>query len=72
LGLCVLSLGLTMGVNVPMNNRLDKVGDPDTMSPQALADARRVFENPWVRHNLNRLFVSLASCGTLCWALLAS
>jgi uncharacterized membrane protein len=70
LGLYVVSFGITMGVNVPMNNRMDKVGDPDTMSPQALAEARRVFEKPWVRSNLNRTLASTGSCGALCWALL--
>lgn len=72
LALSVLSFGITMGVNVPMNNRMDKVGDPTTMSPQALAEARRVFEKPWVRNNLNRMFASIGSCGAMCWALLAS
>jgi uncharacterized membrane protein len=70
LGLYVLSFGITMAVNVPMNERMDKVGDPATMTPEALADARRVFEKPWVRSNLNRTLASTASCGALCWALL--
>src|SRR4051794_32263114 len=38
LALNVVAFGITAAVNVPMNNRLDKVGDPATLSPQALAE----------------------------------
>jgi uncharacterized membrane protein len=70
LGFYVLAFGITMGVNIPMNVRLDQAGDPERMDEQALAKAREAFEAPWLRANLNRGLASAAAFGSLCWALI--
>ena len=56
---------VTMGINVPMNDRLlagVDAGEPHESVPQA-------FEAPWVRWNLVRTVVSTAGCAALVVAL---
>jgi uncharacterized membrane protein len=66
----VLAFGITMGVNIPMNVRLDQAGNPERMEERTLAEARAAFEVSWFRANLNRGLASTAAFGALCWALI--
>lgn len=59
----VLTLAITFGVNIPLNNRLDAAVRADS------ASARQGFETPWVRWHLIRTLTSIAAFGGLCWAL---
>jgi uncharacterized membrane protein len=70
LGFYVLSFGITMRLNIPMNIRLDQAGNPNQLAEQALAKARKEFEVPWSKANLGRMFANIASCTSLCWALI--
>ncbi len=47
----------TFRINVPLNNALQKL-DVDAMDEDALASARRAFENRWVRWNSIRTVVA--------------
>ena len=64
---CVVTLVLTFGVNIPLNNALDAAGPPDRVAD--LAQVRAAFEASWVRWNVARALVSTASLGCLAWAL---
>ena len=67
LGLYLLTLGVTFGVHIPLNNRLAAAGPPGGLAD---ADAVRAsFEVPWVRWNVVRALSSTAAFGCLCWAL---
>jgi uncharacterized membrane protein len=61
--LYVLVLVVTMALNVPLNDRLEAAGSAD---PGA---ARAAFEDVWVRWNVVRSVLSVASFGCLGWAL---
>jgi uncharacterized membrane protein len=61
--LYVVVLGVTGGINVPLNNQLLAAGDTD------FAAARAVFESTWNRWNLVRALASTAAFGCLTWAL---
>lgn len=61
--LYVVVLGVTGGINVPLNNQLLAAGDTD------FAAARAVFESTWNRWNLVRAIASSAAFGCLTWAL---
>jgi uncharacterized membrane protein len=66
--LYVISFGITVRGNVPMNIRLERRGDPDKIAD--LAGARKEFEERWTKLNtLRGLFATLAM-GTMCWALI--
>jgi uncharacterized membrane protein len=67
----VLTFGITMGTNIPLNNAMEHAGDPDRMSADALAKARTAFENPWNRAHLLRTLTSIVGFGALTWALIA-
>ena len=56
---------VTMGVNVPMNDRL--LSGVDAGEPPAAV--REAFEAPWVRWNLVRTALSTAGCAALVVAL---
>ena len=60
----------TFRINVPLNNTLQRL-DVDAMDKDALASARRAFENRWVRWNSIRTvvasLVSLALMFVLLW-----
>ncbi|SDL03902.1 DUF1772 domain-containing protein [Nonomuraea jiangxiensis] len=68
--LYALTLVITFGVNIPLNNQLDAAGRPGRVADGALV--RRNFEGPWVRWNLLRTLTSLAAFACLCWALLTA
>ncbi|MFC4494520.1 DUF1772 domain-containing protein [Streptomyces ovatisporus] len=65
--LYVAVLGITMGVNVPLNNRLEAGGLPH--EEDELAALRGHFENSWVRWNLIRAVCNTASFACLALAL---
>ena len=62
---CYLAtLGITFGINIPLNNQLGAATDPDSYPA-----ARRRFEARWVRWNVVRSLTCLAGFGCLVWAL---
>ncbi|MEU9147916.1 DUF1772 domain-containing protein [Streptomyces sp. NPDC048349] len=64
---CVLAMGITARVNIPLNNALEQAGPVDRIAdPSAV---RRAFEQPWVRANVWRTVLSTAALGLLAWAL---
>jgi uncharacterized membrane protein len=65
--LYLVSMILTMAVNVPLNDALKAAGDPATID---VAAARAAFdEAKWVTFNLVRTLLALVSFGLLGWAL---
>lgn len=62
-----LSLVITMGLNVPLNDQLAAAGDPHRIHD--LAAVRDRFESAWIRWNIARTLVTTASLGCLAWAL---
>jgi uncharacterized membrane protein len=63
----LVTLGITAGVNVPANDRLKAAGDADAID---VAAARAEFDEArWVRWNLVRVVLSVASFAALAWAL---
>jgi len=65
--LYALVLAVTFGINVPLNDQLDRAGDPDRIAD--LAHVRTRFEGPWVAANLVRTLLSTASVAALARAL---
>jgi uncharacterized membrane protein len=65
--LYALVFAVTIGINIPLNNELDRYGDPDRIAN--LADVRSRFEGPWVAANLARTLLATAAIGTLTRAL---
>ncbi|MEV4539931.1 anthrone oxygenase family protein [Asanoa sp. NPDC049518] len=65
--LYAIQLGITFGVNVPLNNALVADGDPERMTdPHAV---RAAFEAKWVRWNHVRTWLCLAAFVSLIGAL---
>ncbi|MGW6282368.1 anthrone oxygenase family protein [Kribbella sp. NPDC055071] len=65
--LYLVTIILTIAVNVPLNDALKAAGDPNTID---VAAARAAFdESKWVAFNLVRTFLALISFGFLGWAL---
>ncbi|MEP6648686.1 MAG: DUF1772 domain-containing protein [Lapillicoccus sp.] len=63
----LVTVGITVGVNGPANDRLKAAGDADDID---VATVRAEFdEGRWVRWNLVRVVLSVASFGCLAWAL---
>lgn len=60
-------LAVTFGISIPLNDGLDRAGDPDRIPD--LAGVRRRFEGPWVAWNIVRTLLSTAAVGTLARAL---
>lgn len=67
LALYLVALFVTMGVNVPLNDKLAKAGDPGRIKD--LAAVRSEFENVWVTWNVVRALLHTAAFGCLAWAL---
>ncbi|MCX4387280.1 DUF1772 domain-containing protein [Micromonospora peucetia] len=66
---CYLAtLGVTIRLNVPLNDRLEAAGPVDRIAD--LADVRLWFEAAWVRWNLVRTLSSVAAFACLIAALL--
>jgi uncharacterized membrane protein len=66
--LYLLAFGITLGVNVPLNDGIKAAGAPDRIADLA-AVRRRFDEARWVRWNLVRAVVVTAGFGCLAWAL---
>lgn len=64
---CVLAMGITARVNIPLNNALEQAGPVDRIADPAAV--RRAFEQPWVRANVWRTVLSTAALALLAWAL---
>ena len=65
--LYVAVLAITLGINVPLNDRLAAAGDPATLADPAAV--RAAFEGVWVRWNVVRAVCSTAAFGCLVGAL---
>jgi uncharacterized membrane protein len=65
--LCLVALGITFGINIPLNNALDAAGRP--AAGEDPAAARTAFEARWVRFNTVRTWTSIAAFACLTWAL---
>jgi uncharacterized membrane protein len=59
---------VTLGINIPLNDEIDRAGDPDRIAD--LADVRNQFEGPWVAANIVRTLFSTAAVAALARALL--
>ena len=65
--LYLVTIILTVAVNVPLNDALKAAGDPDTID---VASARAAFnESRWRAFNLIRTILATISFGLLGWAL---
>jgi uncharacterized membrane protein len=58
---------VTLGINVPLNDELDRAGGPDRITD--LAHVRNQFEGPWVAANIVRTLLSTAAVAALARAL---
>lgn len=67
LALYLIAFCVTSGVNVPLNDKLAKVGDPRHIKD--MAAVRSEFENAWVTWNAVRALLHTAAFGCLAWAL---
>jgi uncharacterized membrane protein len=61
------SLVVTMGFNVPLNDKLAAAGDPARIPDPAAV--REQFESAWLRWNVARVLTTTAALGCLAWAL---
>jgi len=62
-----IALAITFGINVPLNDQIDRAGDPDHIAN--LAHVRDRFEGPWVAANIVRTLLTTAAVGALARAL---
>jgi uncharacterized membrane protein len=62
-----IALALTFGINVPLNDQIDRAGDPD--HSVNLAHVRDRFEGPWVAANIVRTLLTTAAVAALARAL---
>ena len=60
-------LAVTFGLHIPLNDEIDRAGDPDRIAD--LGHVRDQFEGPWVAWNIVRTLVSTAAVAALGWAL---
>ncbi|MFD9391229.1 DUF1772 domain-containing protein [Streptomyces sp. NPDC060000] len=67
LALYLIAFFVTSGVNVPLNDKLARAGDPRHIKD--LAAVRSEFENAWVTWNAVRALLHTAAFGCLVWAL---
>jgi uncharacterized membrane protein len=66
-GLAVLCVLVTFAFNIPLNNELDKAGNPATIAD--IAKVRDDFETPWVIWNIVRTVAVVGAFGCLARAL---
>ncbi|MCT2593642.1 DUF1772 domain-containing protein [Streptomyces sp. N2-109] len=62
------TIGITAGVNVPLNDKLAAAGS--AAGDSGFAAAREQFETVWVRGNAARALLATAACGCLVRALI--
>ncbi|GAB2570730.1 membrane protein [Paractinoplanes abujensis] len=66
--LYIVVFGITVAVNVPLNDALKAAGSPDSIAD--LAGVRAAFDEArWTAWNLVRTIATTAAFGCLCWAL---
>ncbi|OKI09920.1 hypothetical protein A6A06_04665 [Streptomyces sp. CB02923] len=65
LALYAVTLAVTFGLSVPLNNALAAAGDPSRLTETALATTRARFEASWTRWNLVRTLTTTAALGCL-------
>jgi uncharacterized membrane protein len=69
--LYLVAFGITVAVNVPLNDAIKAAGNPDRIAD--LAEVRRQFnEAKWAGYNLVRTISTTVAFGSLCWALIVS
>jgi uncharacterized membrane protein len=67
--LYLVVVGVTMVVNVPLNDAIKAAGEPDQIAD--LAQVRHNFDEArWAACNLVRTIATTAAFGCLCWALM--
>lgn len=67
LALNVIAFGVTVALNVPLNEALDAAGDPAAITDTAAV--RASYEAAWVRWNILRAVLHTAAFAVLCGAL---
>ena len=60
--------GITLGINVPLNDEIKAAGEPDRIADLA-AVRERFHEARWIGWNLFRAVASTVAFGCLAWAL---
>jgi uncharacterized membrane protein len=71
LALYLVAFGVTIAVNVPLNDALKAAGNPDGIAN--LAEVRSQFDEArWNAWNLVRTITTTVAFGSLCWALTTS
>ncbi|MEO3790844.1 anthrone oxygenase family protein [Nonomuraea sp. B10E15] len=69
--LYLITFGITMAVNVPLNEAIKAAGDPAGIAD--LGEVRRQFDEArWSGYNLVRTITTTVAFGVLCWALVIS
>lgn len=58
---------ITFAANIPLNERLDKAGDPARIMD--LAAVRADFESTWMAWHIVRTLANIAAFACLAWAL---
>lgn len=66
--LALATVAITVGGNVPLNNGIDRAGEPDAIAD--VGAVRRAFEPGWVRLNAVRAVTSTLATVCLAWAAL--
>jgi len=66
--LYAIVLAITTAIHIPLNDQIDRAGDPDHIAD--LAHVRDQFEDPWVAANIVRTLLSTAAVAALTRALL--
>ncbi len=66
--LAVATIVITFAGNIPLNNAIDRAGDPDEVAD--LGAVRRAFEPGWVRFNAVRAVTSTLATAGFGWAAL--
>ncbi|MFG2924793.1 DUF1772 domain-containing protein [Streptomyces sp. NPDC048305] len=66
--LYLIAFGVTVAVNVPLNDQLERAGDPDSLPDPAAVRER--FESAWVTWNVVRALLHTAAFACLAWTLL--
>jgi len=69
--LYLVAFGITIAVNVPLNDALKAAGAPDTIADPAAV--RSAFDEArWAAWNLVRTITTTVAFGALCWALVTA
>lgn len=60
---------ITMAINVPLNNELERAGGGDVNKITDLSAVRERFETAWLRWNHIRMLLNIGALAALSWAL---